>query len=65
MKVQVSAIGIWIVRMLIWIGRQESRGVDVSRHMFSGSGHCQHYREHPHEYAFEVSKFVSKALARW
>ena len=44
---------------------QESRGVEVSRHVFSGSGHCEHYRRYPHEYALQVSQFVSKALERW
>lgn len=44
---------------------QESRGVEVGSHKFAGSGHCEHYRRHPHEYAFVVSQFLSRALADW
>ena len=44
---------------------QEGRGVSVYSHRFSGSGHCEHYRRHPHDYALQLSSFVSKALGAW
>ncbi|GAX74447.1 hypothetical protein CEUSTIGMA_g1896.t1 [Chlamydomonas eustigma] len=46
-----------------YMSTQESRGVDVSKFIFSGSGHCQHYKQYPHEYAFQVSQFVNQCLA--
>ena len=39
--------------------------MDVTSHMFHGSGHCEHFRMHPHEYALQLSQFVSRALAKW
>ena len=44
---------------------QSDRGVEVEGHMFRGSGHCEHFRSHPHEYAMQISQFVSKASENW
>jgi hypothetical protein len=44
---------------------QQTRGVEVTGHMFRGSGHCQHLRMHPHQYALQVSKFVTNVLSSW
>ena len=45
--------------------RQESRGVQVSGHKWSDSGHCEHMRTHPHEYAYQVSNFITNSLKDW
>lgn len=44
---------------------QRERGVEVTGHLFQGSGHCEHFRRHPHEYAMQISQFVSKAAENW
>jgi hypothetical protein len=44
---------------------QESRGVEVSSYKWPDSGHCQHLKQHPQEYAFQVSRFLGTALADW
>ena len=44
---------------------QASRGVDVSSFRWKDSGHCEHFRRHPHDYAYQISAFVSKALKDW
>jgi len=44
---------------------QESRGVEVSSYKWRDSGHCEHFRRYPHEYAFQISTFISKALKNW
>ncbi|KAJ9531878.1 hypothetical protein QJQ45_022016 [Haematococcus lacustris] len=43
---------------------QASRGVEVSGWKWSDSGHCQHYKQHPHEYAFQISQFLNATALR-
>ena len=44
---------------------QEARGVDVSGYRWRDSGHVQHFRQHPQEYAYQVSAFLARALKDW
>eukprot|EP00967_Tisochrysis_lutea_P072093 scaffold95988_cov17-Tisochrysis_lutea.AAC.1 len=42
-----------------------SRGVEVSSYKWQDSGHCEHYRRYPHDYAFQISQFAKHALRDW
>ncbi|KAG2501753.1 hypothetical protein HYH03_000253 [Edaphochlamys debaryana] len=44
---------------------QEGRGVEVSSYKWPDSGHVEHYRRYPHEYAYQISAFLAKALKDW
>lgn len=44
---------------------QATRGVEIFSHKWEDSGHCEHYRRYPHEYAFQVSQFTNNALKDW
>jgi len=44
---------------------QASRGVEVSSYKWQDSGHCEHYRRYPHDYAFQISQFAKHALRDW
>ncbi|KAG2424348.1 hypothetical protein HXX76_014557 [Chlamydomonas incerta] len=48
-----------------YMGVQEGRGVDVSSHKWADSGHVDHFRRHPHEYAYQISAFLARALRDW
>lgn len=40
--------------------RQSSRGVDVSSHRWSDSGHVRHLANYPDQYSFQVQSFLNK-----
>ncbi|GLC40760.1 hypothetical protein PLESTB_000025400 [Pleodorina starrii] len=48
-----------------YMGVQESRGVEVSGYKWPDSGHVEHFRRHPHEYAYQISAFLARALRDW
>ncbi|MEW5316302.1 MAG: hypothetical protein WDW38_007682 [Sanguina aurantia] len=48
-----------------YIKIQETRGVRISSHKYEDTGHCEHYRVYPHDYAFQISEFVAQSLAGW
>ncbi|GFR49268.1 hypothetical protein Agub_g11248 [Astrephomene gubernaculifera] len=48
-----------------YMGVQEGRGVEVSGHKWGDSGHVEHYRRYPHEYAYQISAFLARALKDW
>ena len=39
--------------------------MDVSCHKWVDSGHVDHFRRHPHEYAYQISAFLARALRDW
>ncbi len=47
------------------VAPQEGRGVEVSGYKWADSGHVEHYRRHPHEYAYQISTFLARALRDW
>ena len=45
------------------MAQQAQRGVRVEGRRWEESGHCEHLRRHPEEYAALVRSFVERALA--
>ncbi len=39
--------------------------MEVSGYKWQDSGHVEHYRRHPHEYAYQISTFLARALKDW
>ncbi|EFJ46008.1 hypothetical protein VOLCADRAFT_93804 [Volvox carteri f. nagariensis] len=48
-----------------YMGVQEGRGVEVSGYKWPDSGHVEHFRRHPHEYAYQISTFLARSLRDW
>ncbi|GIL79695.1 hypothetical protein Vretimale_12269 [Volvox reticuliferus] len=44
---------------------QEGRGVEVSGYKWPASGHVEHFRRYPQEYAYQISAFLARALRDW
>jgi hypothetical protein len=44
---------------------QAARGAPVHARRWADSPHVGHYRQHPHEYALEISRFLAHALSDW
>ncbi|GIL52524.1 hypothetical protein Vafri_8369 [Volvox africanus] len=48
-----------------YMGVQEGRGVEVSGYKWPDSGHVEHFRRYPQEYAYQISAFLARALRDW